>query len=271
MKKISKIIVSKYELIFLYNDIYKILLRENIEINKDENGLCFYDEYVLIREIPSNFEADKYVEKNFKTLLNIAKMNDEEIKKENQITSYQKNLSNSDYKILKSLENYSLGLPLPYDYSILLSERQELRDEINNLQSSSEIENNELEQAKSRKIVEMCSVCQTTITNGIDYNDEHYRLNTSDQINLTSLYALAQMGQDVPYHADGKVCRIYKAEEMIKLSQTATKWIIYHTTYYNLLKNQINEMTDIESVKEVYYGMTLKEDYQAIINVITGG
>ena len=114
----------------------------------------------------------------------------------------------------------------------------------------------------------MCSLCQTTITSGIDYNDEHYRLNTTDQINLTSLYSLAQLGQSVPYHADGKVCRIYTSEEMIRLVQTATKWVIYHTTYYNLLKHQIQDMTDIDEIKKVEYGTELSSEYQTILNTI---
>jgi hypothetical protein len=120
-----------------------------------------------------------------------------------------------------------------------------------------------------RKIIEMSAICQTTITNGIDYNGEHYRLNTTDQINLTSLYSLAQLGQSVPYHADGQVCRIYTPEEMVGLAQAGTQWIIYHTTYFNLLKHQILEMSTIEEVEAVTYGMELKPEYQSTLNAIT--
>ena len=129
-------------------------------------------------------------------------------------------------------------------------------------------EENELQQLKARKINEICAMCQTTITNGIDYSGEHYRLNTTDQINLTSLYTLAQKGQSVPYHADGKVCRIFSAEEMIGLVEKSMQWTIYHTTYFNLLKHQIIDMETKEEVENVVYGMKLNEEYQQVLNSI---
>ena len=256
--------VDNFSYIQLSNNIYKVILRTDII---KHNTHYSFNEYYVVTEILDE-DINSNIESNFDKYLEIAKLNDEERKKENLINSYRKELENSDYKIIKTLENYSLGLTLPYDYSSLISSRQELRDQINNLESLNDTSSNELEQCKSRKIIEMCSLCQTTITNGIDYNDEHYRLNTTDQINLTSLYSLAQLGQSVPYHADGKVCRIYTSEEMIRLVQTATKWVIYHTTYYNLLKHQIQGMTDIEEVKKVEYGTELSPEYQTILNTI---
>lgn len=223
----------------------------------------------MVAEIISN-DIDAAITDNFNTYLEIAKLNDEERKKKsNMIESYKQALNNSDYMILKNLENYALGLTLPYEYSALISKRQELRDQINNLESS-EIDNAsmELTQCKSRKITEMCAICQTTITNGIDYNDEHYRLSTTDQINLTSLYTLAQSGQSVPYHADGSVCRMYEPDELIGLVQSSIQWIVYHTTYFNLLKHQILELETIEEIEKIEYGIELKEEYQLILNSI---
>lgn len=256
--------VDNFSYIQLSNNIYKVILRTDII---KHNTHYSFNEYYVVTEI-SDEDINSNIENNFDKYLEIAKLNDEERKKENLINSYKKELENSDYKVIKTLENYSLGLTLPYDYSSLIASRQELRDQINNLQTNNENIDSELEQCKSRKIIEMCSMCQTTITNGIDFKDEHYRLNTTDQINLTSLYSLAQLGKSVPYHADGKVCKIYQPEEMIELVQKVTEWIIYHTTYYNLLKAQINEMTSIEEINNVSYGMTLKEEYQNIINII---
>ena len=114
----------------------------------------------------------------------------------------------------------------------------------------------------------MMACCQNIISTGIDYNEEHYRLNTTDQINLTSLGALAQQGKSVPYHADGQICRIYSSEEMLGLIQAATQFIIYHTTYFNLLKHIILDLTDVDEVKNVEYGMELSSEYQTILNTI---
>lgn len=213
-------------------------------------------------------DIQKNISDNFDKYLEIAKLNDEERKKENLINSYRKELENSDYKIIKTFENYSLGLTPPYDYSSLIASRQELREQINNLQSNNKTIDSELEQYKKRKIKEMCSICQTTITDGIEYHDEHYRLNMTDQINLNTLGALAQTGKDVFYHADDKICRIYSPEEMTGLIQKATQHIIYHTTYFNLLKHSILEMSDINEIKNIEYGMKLFSEYQDILDTI---
>lgn len=256
--------VDNFSYIQLSNNIYKVILRTDII---KHNTHYSFNEYYTVTEI-SDEDINSNIENNFDKYLEIAKLNDEERKKENLINSYKKELENSDYKVIKTLENYSLGLTLPYDYSSLVSTRQELRDQINNLESLDDTSSNELAQCKSRKITEMCSVCQTTITSGIDYNNEHYRLNTTDQINLTSLGALAQQGKPVPYHADGQVCRIYSPEEMVGLVQAATQFITYHTTYFNLLKHTISDINDIDEVKRVEYGMELSSEYQTILNTI---
>lgn len=260
--------VNRYDYTQLSGNIYKIHLRTDIV---NHTTYYSYNEYVLVTEISSE-DIDDTINNNFDSYLEIAKLNDEERKKENMIETYKHTLNNSDYMIIKNLENYVLGLTLPYEYSTLIAKRQELRDNINNLESTeSSTLDAELAQCKSRKITEMCAVCQTTITNGIDYNNEHYRLNATDQINLTSLYTLAQAGQSVPYHADGSVCRIYKPDELIGLVQSGIKWVTYHTTYFNLLKHQIESMETVEEISNVTYGMTLKDEYQAIINAITSG
>lgn len=257
----------------LRDDIYKLTFRKNITHNEEKKCYIF-DQYSTIVVIDgsehlSKEEIDDAVNAKYDAYLELAKLEDAEHEKSERVVNCKRALSNSDYQILKNLENYSLGLPLPYDYSALIAKRQSLRDTINNLTEAS-AEETELEQARSVKITEMCAICQTTITNGIDYDGAHYRLNTTDQINLMSLNMLAQTGQPVPYHADGEVCRMFTPEEFIPLVQQGIKWITYHTTYFNLLKNQINHMENIDSIKAVTYGMELQPAYQAIINTIIG-
>lgn len=259
------------EYVLLKDNIYKLFFRTDIRFDEGKK-IYEFNEYTLITELSSDdIEAD--INANYDKYISLAKLVYDEHEKETKIHLSEKELALSDYKVLKTLENYSLGLPLPYDYSELISKRQELRDIINNLQGSGTdlSEDVVLDQCRLRKITEMCAICQTTITNGIDYNDEHYRLNTTDQINLTSLYTLAQTGRSVPYHADGKVCRMFAPEEFIPLVQQGIQWVTYHTTYYNLLKNQIANMESIEDIQAVTYGMELKPEYQAIINAIVGG
>ena len=256
MIKQSNEAVDKYSLNKVSNYYYKVLLRDNIE---EKDSIYTYNEYELV--IAAKDNADEYINENFDILLNQAKVNEE-----NKILQ----LDNSDYQILKCTENFMLGSVLPYDFSKLLSNRMEIRDNINTLQNDS-LEVDALEKLKERKITEMSAASQTTITNGIDYNEKHYRLNTTDQINLTSLYALAQAGTPVPYHADGEVCRVFTPEEMCGLVQNATKWVIYHTTYFNLLKHQILSLETEDEVKAVYYGIELKDEYKSVLNSITAG
>ena len=260
MLKYSTEIVNTFSYKLLKDNYYEVYLRENIA--QLDNRYSF-NEYSLIVK-SDNIEND--ITNNFDIYLENAKLNEELTNTQNEIKNLKKLLTDSDYQIIKCAENFMIGSVLPYDFSQLLYNRIDIRNKINNLQGSTE--ENSIEEEKNKKIIEMCAICQTTITSGIDYNNEHYRLNTTDQINLTSLYSLAQLGQSVPYHADGKVCRIYTSEEMTRLVQTATKWVIYHTTYYNLLKHQIQDMTDIEEVKKVEYGTELSSEYQTILNTI---
>lgn len=258
--------VESYSFNQLSDIIYKISIRENI---KDNGNYYSFDEYTLITEI-NDKDIDQNIKDNLEKYLEIAKLNDEERKKQNQIENYKKQLTNSDYKVIKCFEKYMIGNTLPYEFSSLISTRTDIRDKINELDGTTDGEDStQLTVEKNKKITEMCSASQFTITNGVDYNEKHFSLNTYDQINLTTLGALAQQGQSVPYHADGELCTVFTAEEMLGLITVATNWIVYHTTYFNLLKHQIDDMTSIDDVRNCYYGMELTGVYKQILDGIT--
>lgn len=256
---------------YIYEDIaaiyYKVLLRDNIRKLSDTNYSA--NEYSLVVEKTTE-DINTYIEENFDKLLEQAKINEISSNLNQKIENLKKRLDDSDHQLLKCSENFMIGNVLPYDFSKLLSERIKLREEINKLETDSLTTDSTLDEEKQRKIIEMMSYSQTTITNGIDYNNKHYRLNTADQINLTTLGSLASQGKAVPYHADGEICSIYAAEEMMGLIQAASQFIIYHTTYFNLLKHQILSLETIDEVRSVYYGIELKDDYKAVIKAITG-
>lgn len=122
------------------------------------------------------------------------------------------------------------------------------------------------------KCNEINNMCNNAIKSGIDYNGEHYDLTDEDQINMLAWSSIAQSGSSVPYHSSGNPCRAYSSEEFLGLVQTATQFKTYHLTYCNLLKQQIANMTDIEEIKSVTYGVTqLNETYQAIMAQVLGG
>ena len=62
---------------------------------------------------------------------------DIEVEKQKQeIVALKSQLAETDYKIIKSIENQLLGLEVPYNLEELHAERQALRDKINELENS---------------------------------------------------------------------------------------------------------------------------------------
>lgn len=263
MLKKSTNMPLKIEYNIVSDKVIQAFLRENIEL---KSGAYNYNEYSLLINNSEDIMQD--IESNFDIYLAQAKENENTLKKSMKIDNLKNSLASTDYQIIKCVESYMIDSILPYDFASLLYDRMSWRDEINSIQADSLTIDSTLEQEKTKKIAEMMACCQNIISTGIDYNEEHYRLNTTDQINLTSLGALAQQGKSVPYHADGQICRIYSSEEMLGLVQAATQFIIYNTTYFNLLKHTILDMTDIEEVKQVEYGTELSSEYQTILNTI---
>lgn len=269
MKKIYDIDISPIEIKQINNTIYKVFFRENIESLNTDKVSC--DEYTILTEnsTPEETETiEAFVEANKEILLSSAIEQDKIKSNQNKIEDMQTGLTNTDYKVLKNLENFMIGIPFEQDLSSICANRQLMRDSINNIQQDISDDDDLLSQAKQRKINEISLTSQSMIINGVEFNGKRYRLNTTDQINMSALSAMAQIGNKVPYHADGEICRVFEPEEMIQLAQTATNWIVYHTTYFNLLKHQILEYDNLEDVEKVYYGTKLKDEYQQIINTI---
>lgn len=134
------------------------------------------------------------------------------------------------------------------------------------------IEYYSIEELKANKKQEINQACSSLIYSGYDYNGEHYDLSDEDQINMLAWFSIAQQGSSVPYHSSGNPCRIYTSEEFLDLVAAITSFKTYNLTYCNLLKQQVDEMTDSEEIKTVTYGTTkLNEKYQEIMNTILGG
>lgn len=134
------------------------------------------------------------------------------------------------------------------------------------------IEYYQIEELKENKKQEINQACSSLIYAGYDYNGEHYDLSDEDQINMLAWSSVAQHGSFVPYHSSGNPCRMYTSEEFLGLVAAITSFKTYNLTYCNLLKQQVDEMTNPEEVKAVVYGTTkLNEKYQEIMNTILGG
>ena len=127
----------------------------------------------------------------------------------------------------------------------------------------------------SQKKAELSEECEKVIVAGVDVGDAHYSLTIEDQANILAWMAVAQTGKAVPYHQDGQPCRIYTAEEFMKVANAAVAFKTAQTTYCNLLMRQVEAMTDVDEVKAVKYGVTqlegeYAEQYQVIMASLVG-
>ena len=122
----------------------------------------------------------------------------------------------------------------------------------------------------TQKKQELSAECKKQIVAGFTIGDDHYSLTLEDEINIASMRERAKNGQPVQYHADGKPCRIYTAEEFIPIANAAEAHITHHTTYNNLLMRQVEAMTNADEINDVQYGVTeltgeFMESYEMIM------
>lgn len=131
------------------------------------------------------------------------------------------------------------------------------------------VEETTLEYAVNKKVAELSKVCNQVIEAGFemicdDGEIHHFTLNTQDQLNLITLSTQVAAGMTaIPYHSDGELCRFFSVNEVTQLLQKATEHKTYHVTYFNVLKNYVKHLNNIEDVAAVYYGMEIPEEYMS--------
>lgn len=124
---------------------------------------------------------------------------------------------------------------------------------------------------RTQKIATLNTTCNQVITNGFDVilsdgETYHFSLTTQDQLNLITLSSLVASGQtEIPYHADGELCRYYSVEDINTILNTATAFKTYHVTYFNSLKAYVESLTTIEEISAIEYGCVIPEEYQSDI------
>ena len=131
------------------------------------------------------------------------------------------------------------------------------------------IEEVTIEFLKEKKIQEMSAVCNNIIVAGFDTllsdnETHHFSLTVQDQLNLITLSAMASAGETlIPYHADGELCKMFSANDINTIINTATAFKTYHITYFNSLKVYIDSLDDMNDVTSIVYGVTIPEEYQS--------
>ena len=127
---------------------------------------------------------------------------------------------------------------------------------------------------RERKIAECNDACARAIVKGCDVTledgtVEHFALTAEDQINIATAEKAVRAGAtQFPYHADGKLCRLYDAKDIMNIINTATAWKTYHTTYFNHLKQWINRTEEKADILAIHYGDELPEDLKQSLDAI---
>ena len=136
-----------------------------------------------------------------------------------------------------------------------------------------------LAELRADKLAELSAACNATITAGMDVETsqgkEHFSLQETDQINLSTALSAVQAGAaGYPYRADGQLCRMFTAEEIQTIAQTATVYKLEHTTYYNHIAAWVRRAEAAE-LAGITYGADLPADLAdnmaAILVAVQGG
>lgn len=126
-----------------------------------------------------------------------------------------------------------------------------------------------LPQTRANKETELSTTCNKIIMAGMDVETskglEHFSLQGTDQINLTTATNAIQQGfTEYPYHADGELCRMFTAEEILSIADAATKHKLYHTTLCNHLLTWVRRAETKEELDGIIYSEeALPEDLKA--------
>ncbi len=115
-----------------------------------------------------------------------------------------------------------------------------------------------LESARVVKEAELSAACNAAIVAGMDvpttHGKEHFSLQETDQINLTTAYnAVVSGAEQYPYHADGKLCRMFSADEIKSISAASIQHKMYHTTLCNHLLTWARRAETAEELSGITY------------------
>ena len=120
------------------------------------------------------------------------------------------------------------------------------------------LNNRPLDEIRADKLEELSASCNDAITAGMDVETtqgtEHFSLQETDQINLTTALSAVQSGAaGYPYHADGQLCRLFTAAEIQAIAAASVKHKLYHTTLCNHLLTWARRAETKEEISGITY------------------
>lgn len=118
---------------------------------------------------------------------------------------------------------------------------------------------------RTRKISELSQACSNKIISGFtcvlsDTEQHHFKLTIEDQLNLIDIQREFDEGSDrIVFHATNEMCQAYNRNDIQTILTSAAAHKKHETTYFNVLKNCIYNIYDIEVIKSIQYGIDIKE------------
>jgi hypothetical protein len=135
----------------------------------------------------------------------------------------------------------------------------------------------DLETLRAAKLGELRAACKAAITAGCDVTlpgagqTEHYALTEDDQINLTAAANAVALGAEgYLYHADGELCRMYSAADILAIATAATEHKTLHTTLCNHKLTWARRAATAEELAGITYDMYLPDDLWANLRAVLG-
>jgi hypothetical protein len=120
-----------------------------------------------------------------------------------------------------------------------------------------------LAEAKKSVLENLSNICRDSIIAGfsIKLSDEklhEFKLTPEDQLNLLSIENQLNAGvKTFVYHTTNEPCRVFTRNDMERVIKVFRKHVLYHTTYFNVAKQYINSLVDIDKVNSFTYGTSI--------------
>ena len=130
-----------------------------------------------------------------------------------------------------------------------------------------------IDSIRENKLASVSATCEQLIYDGIDVTlstgEKHFSLQIADQSNIDGIFNAVTLGATAyPYHADGELCSMFSATDIVTLYMNYKSFVTTQTTYCNALRQWIMREEDKDKLAAIEYGSPLPDDLNAEMNTI---
>ena len=130
-----------------------------------------------------------------------------------------------------------------------------------------------IEEIRTEKLSTASATCEHLIYDGIDVTlstgEKHFSLQIADQSNIDGIFNAVTLGATAyPYHADGELCSMFSATDIVTLYMNYKSFVTAQTTYCNALRQWIMREEDKDKLAAIEYGASLPDDLNTEMNTI---